>query len=398
MTARPSSHPSADASPRDGAPECGLYLHVPFCLRKCPYCGFFSEAAGPGTVERFVNAVFLQLRRLAARGWPEHGAVNTVFFGGGTPSILPPPVLADLLRDCRDHFVPGGVEIESSIEVNPATVTGADLQQLRRAGFNRLSVGVQSLADAELARIGRPHTAAAARQVIRAARRAGFGNINIDLMFGLPGQLTRDWRQTLRAALDFVPEHLAVYELTMEKGTPFAGLHERGKLELPQEEEVLEMMAATAKETARAGLRRYEISNYARPGRECRHNVNYWCNGSYIGLGAGAVSCVSDRRYAAVRDVDLFCRTVEAGLEPWEETEELDREGRFRETVIMGLRMTAGVSVRRLEQRFGLNPAVYYGSVLQRLERQGLLVMENGFLRLTPTGLQVADRVMADLV
>jgi hypothetical protein len=167
------------------------------------------------------------------------------------------------------------------------------------------SVGVQSLSDAELTRIGRPHTATDARAVIRSARRAGFANINIDLMYGLPAQQVRDWRKTLRAALELSPEHLALYELTIEEGTPFAGLLKQGKLELPPEDAVLEMMEVIAAEIHRAGYHRYEISSYSLPGRECRHNINYWHNGSYIGLGAGAVSCVAGRRYAAVRDVEL---------------------------------------------------------------------------------------------
>jgi oxygen-independent coproporphyrinogen III oxidase len=348
-------------------------------------------------MRRYREALILQLRRMTAGEWAERRAVTTIFFGGGTPSIFPASVLAGLLWECRARFVQAD-DIESSIEVNPATVTDGDLLQLRRAGFNRLSIGVQSLADGELTRIGRPHTAADARETVRSARRAGFSNINIDLMYGLPAQKVPDWRNTLRAALELAPEHLALYELTIEEGTPFAGLVEQGKLKLPQEDAVLEMMEVTAAETNRGGYRRYEISNYSRPGRECRHNINYWRNGSYIGLGAGAVSCVAGRRYAAIKDVELFCRRMAVGQEPWAEVEELGHEARFRETVIMGLRMTAGISIRELELRFGLNPAVYYGPALQRLASQGLVVMENGFLRLTARGLPVANRVMADLV
>lgn len=395
MTAMPCSNPSADIRLCAGT-EQGLYLHVPFCLRKCPYCAFFSVAAGPGLMRRYAAALILQLGRMAA-GAAGRRPAATVFFGGGTPSLLPARELAGLLRECRARFRVAA-DSEISIEVNPATVAAADLQLLRRAGFNRLSVGVQSFADGELARIGRPHTAAAARAVIRAAREAGFDNINIDLMFGLPAQTAADFRETLRAALDLAPEHLAVYELTVEEGTPFVGLAARGRLDLPPEEAVLEMMAATDEETGRAGMRRYEISNYARPGRECRHNINYWRNGVYVGLGAGAVSHIEGRRCAAVRDVEEYCRRVEAGLEPWDEVEELDPEARFRETVIMGLRMTAGVSVGGLERRFGLNPASYYGPTLRHLAEQELIIVEEGFLRLTALGLRVANRVMADLV
>ena len=387
----PFADPGTDA-------ELGLYLHVPFCLRKCPYCSFFSVPVSTEKAVRYCQALAQQIDWLAAADWSGGRPFATIFFGGGTPSILPVPDLAVLLRDCRAKFPWAAAEIEISIEVNPATVGEIELRQLRRAGFNRLSVGVQSLDDAELQALGRPHNGAEARAVVAAARRAGFANLNLDLMFGLPGQTAKGWRRTLQAALDLEPEHLAIYELTIEENTPFAVLLAQGKLVLPDEDEVLAMMASTAETTTRAGLHRYEISNYARPGRECRHNLNYWHNGDYLGLGAGAVSCLDGRRYAAVEDIARYCHLVEARQEPWAGVEELALEARFRETVIMGLRLTTGVSLTALERRFGLRAVDYYGPILRRLAEQGLVASTGDTLRLTATGLALANQVMAELV
>ncbi len=375
----------------------GLYVHIPFCLRKCPYCSFFSEPLSGRGRERYLRALHRQAGFLADDG-DLPGSVRTIFFGGGTPSVLPSEDLAGLLQACQRCVVVDQDGMECSIEVNPATVDEADLIVLARAGFNRLSIGVQSFVDAELRLLGRLHDAAAAHAVIRAARRAGFANLNLDLIYGLPGQGVADWRQTLEAALAHEPEHLAVYELTVEENTPFALRQERGELDLPREDTVLSMMELTLQLTRRAGLRRYEISNYARPGRECRHNVNYWHNGDYLGLGAGAVSYLQGRRCRSVEDVDRFCEAVELDRPVWTEVEALEPEARFRESVVMGLRLTGGVSMTALAERFGLHPFSYYGGRLQRLADQGLLVMSGDILRLSDQGLNLANRVMAELV
>jgi oxygen-independent coproporphyrinogen-3 oxidase len=340
----------------------------------------------------------LQIRQAAGGARTGARRIETVFFGGGTPSLLPVSQIIRLLELCRACFGvdPGTAEI--TIEVNPATIGLDGLRQLARAGFNRISMGAQSFIDRELRVLGRAHTAAQSGDTLRQARRAGFANIAIDLMYGLPGQTVPSWRETLTAALELDPEHLSVYELTIEAGTPFAKLHGEGGLGLPGEEEVLAMLELTLGETAGRGLRRYEISNYARPGFECRHNVNYWRNGSYIGLGAGAVSSIGGRRCTAVADIEAYCRRTEAGESVIAEMEELGREARFRETVVMGLRMTGGISVRELGHRFGIDADEYYGGVLTRLSAAGLLVREGDIIRLTGRGLLLANRVMAELV
>ncbi len=373
----------------------GIYLHVPFCLQKCFYCDFFSIPGRPDT-SGYVEAVRQQIRQTAELEEIKAQQPATIFFGGGTPTMLSPEILADLLQDCLHHFdCPDDLEI--SIEVNPATVDGHGLQVLRRAGFNRLSIGVQSFNDQELARIGRAHSADDAAQTAQMARQAGFDNINLDLMYGLPDQELNIWQETLQQALELAPEHLSIYELTIEGDTPFSRQHSQGKLILPDEDTVLLMLEQTAWMVIAAGLTRYEISNYSLPGFECRHNINYWQNGSYLGLGPGAVSCIEGTRRAAIANVKRFCDLMETGG-GWQEEEQLDNEAAFRETVIMGLRMTAGVSLDDLNNRYKIQATTYYGDILPRLTEQGLLEISHGRLRLTDHGLLLANTVMAQLV
>jgi len=375
----------------------GLYLHVPFCLQKCPYCSFYSVSGRLDLGKRFVTAVNRQIQQFAGWGETRKHPLTTIFFGGGTPSMLPPGILGQLLQSCRQQF-PCAEEMEISIEVNPATINGRGLQILRQAGFNRLSIGVQSLNDQELKRIGRAHSAAEAVQSFHMARQAGFTNISLDLMYGLPGQGKQSWRDNLTQALELEPEHLSLYELTIEESTPFARQLSTNELQLPDEKVILSMMERTKRLTAAAGLDRYEISNYARPGSQCRHNINYWQNGSYIGLGPGAVSRLGPTRYSVVADVERFCTLMENGEKVWQEKETLDNEARFRETVIMGLRMTGGVSLDALEQRFGIDTVIYYGAILDQLMGRELVTTHQGRLRLTEQGLLLANTVMARLV
>lgn len=367
-------------------------------MRKCPYCSFFS-IAGKGTQhESYVRAIKGQVQRIVASDWGEERQVATIFVGGGTPTILAPERLSDFLEQIRCRFTKVKADLETSIEVNPATVNYSDLAQLHRVGFNRISIGVQSLLEQELKDIGRPHSVGDALRTLADARRAGFSNLNIDLMYGLPGQTVASWERSLNRALQEKPDHLAIYELTIEEGTPFATQKRQGKLNLPTEDEVLDMMTVTAEMISRAGLYRYEISNYAKPGRECRHNVNYWRNGSYIGIGPGAVSSLSGRRYTAIADVDEYCQRISSGGDWWSDMEELNAEARFRETVVMGLRMTDGVSIEELFHRFKIDAVNYYGDTLLQLEQQNLVTIQGGRLRLSSKGMNLANQVMLQLV
>jgi oxygen-independent coproporphyrinogen-3 oxidase len=376
----------------------GIYFHVPFCVSKCGYCSFYSIPDRKRWLSRYTDALHRTIQQDIQDPWAKKRKATTLFFGGGTPSLLPVEQLLSLVRHSLDVFSGQQESMEISIEVNPATIDFNGLQDLRQGGFNRLSIGVQSLDEAELLHLGRAHTSMEAVSLFTDARKAGFSNISLDLMYGLPGQSPASWQQTLTRALELHPDHLSLYELTLESGTPFHCQYQQGRLSLPTEDEVLAMMEFTKTIVTAAGLQRYEISNYARCGKTCLHNIQYWHNGSWLGFGASAVSSRSGLRSTMVADMELFCRQVEKGGSIIEETEKLTKVERFRETIIMGLRMSCGVSLASLESRFGIAPCEYYGEILESLIEQRLLEERAGFLRLTDQGMLLANQVMQELV
>lgn len=372
-----------------------LYLHIPFCLAKCRYCAFSSHAGRESLYQRYVAA----LQHEIARCGEQHGAapLETVFFGGGTPTILAAEQLAAILSTCRSTFsFAEGAEI--SIEANPGTIGARKLAHLREAGFNRLSIGIQSFDDGELATLGRCHSARQGVDSVHMARLAGFSSISMDLMYGIPGQGVESWRRNLDRALSLGPDHLSLYQLTVEDGTAFADMVDAGQLSLPEEDEVLAMDEYNLAATEEAGLTIYEVSNFSRPGHRCRHNVNYWQNGSYLAAGAGAVSCVQGCRQRRLEEPKDYCRAVEGGTELFTETERLCQEKRFRETVIMGLRMSDGVELQALEARFGLWLPDYYGVTLQKLLAGGFLELSRSHLRVSARGRLLANAILAELV
>jgi len=394
-----SHQPALHTSELSYQPEaCGVYVHVPFCLKKCAYCSFYSVAGQRQWIKRYVEAMKLLLGQEAGPDRLPDLDVTTIFFGGGTPSVVPAEQLVSLLQRILNRFGVRADELEISVEVNPATIDFAGLVCLRQGGFNRLSIGVQSLADHELVRLGRAHTADDALETFSLARKAGFDNLSLDLMYGLPGQNRISWQQTLEKALSLKPDHLSLYELTVEVQTEFFADKQAGRLELPGEDEILEFMEDTGRMLNQSALYRYEISNFARPGHACRHNVNYWHNGSYLGYGPGAVSCLSGTRTTTPADLELFCSRVLSEKAIVADQETLTRTARFRETVILGLRMLQGVSLSALEDRFGLEPVSYYGETLQRLIDHQMVEILQGNLRLTGQGLLLANAVMSELV
>lgn len=393
---------TAKISPDREYGKRGLYIHVPFCRSKCPYCSFNSVACvDPSEHRKYLVALECEARLLAAHEWTAHQTFASLFIGGGTPTILSGRNLSGLVQTCLDIFPfasSKGVGPEVSVEMNPNTVDGDTLAAIRDAGVNRLSIGMQAMDDTLLINIGRSHTVAEARDSMRLARTIGFDNISIDLMYGLPGQQLQQWERTLEQALEIGPDHISAYALTVEKKTPFDLREQRGELLLPAEDEVAAMADITEQTLGQAGYARYEISNYARPGFGCIHNINYWQNGSYIGLGAGAVSCFSGMRTRNFDNPSTYIRMIMAGRFPYVEAECLDRDSRFRESVIMGLRMIDGVSIKDLEKRFGLTPQQYYGELLNRFVQQGMVAIEAGKMRLTRKALPVANQILAELV
>lgn len=372
-----------------------LYLHIPFCRSKCHYCSFSSCAGESDLYALYVAALKQELSHVAGLAPPL--PLESLFIGGGTPSILPCDLLTGILDHCRKLFAmtPG---IEISVETNPGTVDEGYLQELFKAGVNRLSLGVQSFNDRELKNLGRVHNAEEPILAVQAARNAGFTNINLDLMCGLPGQTAFSWCESLGKALSLQPEHLSVYQLSIEAGTRFAGLFASGKIELPVEDDILEFDRLTTEGCRAAGMHHYEISNYSLTGYECRHNVNYWLNEEYLACGASAVSYrngVREKRIAGGRE---YIRRLEAGLPVVEESECLSAEASFRETVIMGLRLVRGVCRETLRQRFGRDLVQYYGPALEKLLNLRLVELTDTHLRLTDRGRPLANQVMAELV
>lgn len=373
-----------------------LYVHIPFCRSKCAYCSFSSFPGREALFGRYVAAVQLELSVLPQRQ-AESPPLQTVFFGGGTPTVLPSGDLVAILAQAVERFG-RTADAEISVEANPGTVDEPALAKLRAGGFTRLSLGVQSFSAQELRALGRRHSPQQAIGAFQAARRAGFTNISLDLMYGLPGQTVAGWRETLRTALALGPEHLSMYQLTIEDSTPFAVQLRRGQLLLPDEEEIVAMDDLNMALCREAGLELYEISNFAREGFRCRHNINYWQNNSYLAVGAGAVSCRGGVRERRLADPEEYCRRIETASGVVVEVEELDRDASFRETVIMGLRMTEGVSRARLRARFGLDPEQYYGAILSRLVERQLVELTATHLRVTSSGRLFSNMILAELV
>jgi oxygen-independent coproporphyrinogen-3 oxidase len=373
----------------------GLYLHIPFCRDKCAYCDFASFVCGETLFRPYLLAV-----RQEMLAWAGSGAAHacTLFVGGGTPTVLPAPELAGLVRDTRRAFaLPAGAEI--TVEANPGTVDADYLYRLRGAGVSRLSLGVQSFDDRLLRLLGRIHTALDAQEAVRDARAAGFENLNLDLMLGLPEQTLADWRETVLRALDLAPEHLSLYALTVEEGTPLRECIASGALEPPDDDRAAEMYQWAEKVLAEAGYVHYEISNWAREGFACLHNLNYWRNEPYLGLGAAAHSWSGRQRWANVRHPEEYIRALQGPCRPVAELETLDRALEMAETMMMGLRLLQeGVPFDRFERRFGVQMEEIYGSEIADLVARGLLERTSERVRLTFRGHLLGNQVFVEFI
>jgi len=388
--------------PETAETPASIYAHIPFCHTRCPYCSFVSFAGLDRQAKKsYMQAIGMQAQRMAAHIWLAGRKFQSLYVGGGTPTAVEPESLGAFIEECLAIFRfkgSAGKPPEVTVEANPNTINRELLARFKQAGVNRLSIGVQSFSDDMLEAIGRSHSSRQAFSAVELARSCGFQNISLDLMYGLPGQSLENWRQTLEKAGELAPEHLSIYELTVEEGTAFAELEKQGRLNLPHEDETASMFELARQVLTAAGYEHYEISNYGRPGCRSIHNINYWENGSYLGLGAGAVSCFSGFRVNSVAEPDRYVEMVNSNIHPFQDGEWLGLAPRFRETVIMGLRMTAGVSVQKLRDRFGMTPQDYYGDTLDRFIQQGLLIETAGRIRLTDKGLPVANQVLSVLV
>lgn len=377
-----------------------LYVHIPFCVRKCEYCDFLSAPAGADTQQEYVRNLLLEIEQKGVRCTDYE--VTTIFFGGGTPSILKAGWIADILNAIHRNFKVRK-DAEITIECNPGTLTFEKLSIYKSAGINRISVGLQSASDAELRELGRIHTYEDFLRSYDLIRKKGFSNVNIDLMAALPGQTLKSYEQTLRRVLALKPEHISAYSLIIEEGTPFYEKYEadellREKGEKPQmlpSEETERLMYERTKELLLAhGYERYEISNYARRGYACRHNIGYWRRENYLGFGLGSASLLENERFHNTTDLTDYL----GGDYLAYEQEKLDKKSQMEEFMFLGLRMTDGISTECFRQTFGLTVELVYGPVLEQQIADRLLRKEDGRIFLTERGLDVSNYVMAQFL
>ena len=367
----------------------GLYIHIPFCKSKCIYCDFYSLPCGEDRMDRYVSALCRQLAEISRQTTAHQ--VDTVYFGGGTPSYLGVKRLKKILKTVEKCYHLAK-EPEITLEANPDSEGGwKALRTLRRAGFNRLSLGVQSADDGQLRLLGRPHTFAQAEEAVAAARRAKIKNISLDLIYGLPGQTMESWQDTVEKAAALAPEHLSCYGLKVEEGTPLWDM--QGELDLPDDDLQADMYLWTETRLAALGYQQYEISNFAKHGRESRHNMKYWTLGEYAGFGPGAHSDLGDVRYAYVRDLDAYCRGVETQGDILSENERIPARVRDIEYIMLGLRTAKGISRQEFEYRFRL-PFAPVQAVLARCEGSGHAVLRGGRWRLTPEGFLLSNQII----
>ncbi|GAB4419182.1 MAG: radical SAM family heme chaperone HemW [Anaerolineae bacterium] len=383
-----------------------LYVHIPFCHTRCTYCAFNTYAGMAARIPAYLDALQREIRLVGAASGERPTAIS-LYFGGGTPSQLPTAGVSQVIETCRDAFslLP---EAEISFEANPGDADLARFRELRQAGINRLSIGMQSAHQSELRFFGRRHTPQDVPHTVHLARQAGFANINLDLIYGIPGQTMARWQHSVRYALRCAPEHLSLYSLSFEEGTPLHRWLQQGRVTLPDPDLAADMYDWAADTLAANGYQHYEISNWARPGYACQHNVHVWRNLPYLGFGAGAHGYAGGVRYHTVADPDLYVARLSAQHTPFafplsaaiEEVLPVDAQEAMVDTMILGLRLLEeGVDTGAFRSRFGRSMHDIFGPALQRLQSQRLIEQtDDGHIRLTRRAYLVANRVLVEFI
>ncbi len=378
----------------------GIYIHIPFCVQKCLYCDFVSGHASFEVKKDYVNCLLKEIEMRAKKLSGEY-IVDTIFIGGGTPSVLDAEYIKLVLCKLKEQFEISK-DCECSIEVNPGTVNSNKLEAYRNAGINRLSIGLQSCNDNELKALGRIHDYDTFEDTYRRARKAGFENINIDLMSSIPEQTEESFCDSLNRITELKPEHISVYSLIVEEGTPFYEMD----LNLPDEDTERQIYYKTGQILKEYGYEQYEISNYAQPGKECRHNIRYWRCDEYIGFGVAAASFLNGVRWKNTEDTNQYIKYMQdekavTNMQDEDmccEKEILTSEDMYSEFMFMGLRMNCGVSKAEFQKRFGIALEEKYGAVIEKHIQNGLLQNEKNYIRLTEKGRDVSNYVMADFL
>ena len=375
----------------------GIYVHVPYCLRKCPYCDFFSS------VNLSSVPVFLEsLKREMAMVGGTDQVFDTLYIGGGTPSVLEAEGIEQIIESIHSHFTIR-FDVETTLEVNPGTISRESLAKYRRAGINRLNIGVQSFHSNHLDFLGRIHSVAEASSSIEWARQVGFDNIGLDLIYGLPGQDEENWLNNLNRALETETEHLSCYMLTCESGTPMSRDVNRGRIQWPEDGTLRELFDTTINFLITHGFLQYEISNFARKTddgsepRYSRHNQKYWSFAPYIGLGPSAHSFIAPERYWNHRSIENYVRQIKAGQQPIAEKEKLTREQMIMEAIYLGLRTTRGIDLIGFEKMFGIKFLKTFEGKIVDLGKDSLLNLTNTHCALTPKGMAYLDSIAAEL-
>lgn len=378
--------------------KIALYLHIPFCQRKCIYCDFPSFAGKEAWIPDYLLALITELQMALGRNGTADGRqIDTIFFGGGTPSLLSGEEVELLLRKIREMTVILS-DAEVSLEANPGTVTRKKLEKWRTAGVNRLSLGAQCGEERLLKVLGRIHTVRQAEAAFRLARQAGFAHLNLDLIFGLPGQSLVNWEATLKWAVDLGPEHLTCYGLQVEEGTPLATLIAEGSLILPAEEETRAMYEVAMDYLTARGYQQYEIASFARPGFECRHNLYYWTYHDYLGVGAGACSTIAGERWSNIILPEEYIRRLREGESPVAHGEYLDYRQGMVEMIMLGLRLSKGPNAQEFYERWQVSLESVLRDQAAPLVEAGFLKFNNGTYILTRSGKILSNLVLQRLL
>ncbi len=374
--------------------DLGVYIHIPFCLRKCKYCDFLSFVSDKETMKKYVESLCEEIRGFFQT--EKDYLIRTVYFGGGTPSILEAEWTEKILNTLKNaaSIAP---DAEISTEANPGTLTFEKLASYKKCGINRLSIGLQSTQEKELSYLGRIHSYDQFLEGYKLAREAGFENINIDLMSAVPYQTLESWNETLDRILSLKPEHISAYSLIVEEGTPFYEDDELDSL-IPDEDTERRMYEVTEERLLEHGYQRYEVSNYSLFGKECAHNILYWKRGDYIGFGLGASSCIRETRFKNTDDMTAYLNQPWRELSEREEVETLPIEEQMAEEMILGLRMTKGVSKENFYKRYGYFMEEVYGDIIEKHKQDGLLTEEEGFIRFTKRGFDLSNIVLCEFV
>ncbi|EHK2440208.1 oxygen-independent coproporphyrinogen III oxidase [Clostridium perfringens] len=374
--------------------KISLYIHIPFCAQKCLYCDFPSFARKDHLRKAYIEALNKEIINLREKH--NNLEINTIFIGGGTPSVLESNELECLLKEIAKLNM--AKDIEYSMECNPGNLTEEKLEVMKKYGVNRISMGLQAKQDNLLKGLGRIHNYKTFKENFLLAKKVGFNNINVDLMFGLPNQRLNEWEETLREIISLDPAHISAYSLIIEEGTAFYNLYENDKLKLPTEEEERKMYHLAKKILEENGFNQYEISNYAKEGKECRHNLAYWNMDNWIGVGSAAASYINGKRIKNISSVEEYINSINENGEAVEEIINNSKNDNMEEFMFMGLRKINGIDENEFKKRFSMNINDVYGEILNKYIDEGLLIRDSGRIFLSEKGIEISNIIMADFL